>query len=104
MQVDGQTALHMAAANGHTDVVNVVLASGANVSATTTVNTTTVRGHHVSRVCSGPVATRDACAARVYGGPQRTRCIGLVVWQRSLVASPEIIAFLREPPFAPVVS
>ncbi len=48
MQVDGQTALHMAAAKGHTDVVKVVLASGANVSATA------VRGL-VSCVCGGVV-------------------------------------------------
>ncbi len=54
MQVDGQTTLHMAAANGHTDIVKVVLAAGANVSATTT-----VRGL-VSRVCRGLVATRNA--------------------------------------------
>jgi ankyrin repeat protein len=59
MQADGWTALHMAAANGHIDVVKALLAAGTNVSATA------VRGH-VSRVC---------------GGPRLTRCIGLVVWQ-----------------------
>ncbi len=48
MQVDGQTALHMAAANGQTDVVKALLAAGANVSASA------VRGL-VSRVCGGVV-------------------------------------------------
>jgi ankyrin repeat protein len=48
MQVDGWTALHMAAEKGHTDIVNALLAAGANVSATRT-----VRGL-VSRVCGGP--------------------------------------------------
>jgi hypothetical protein len=60
MQVDGQTALHMAARNGLTEIVKALLAAGANVSATTT-----VRGL-VSRVC---------------GGPQRKRHIRLFVWQ-----------------------
>ncbi len=50
MQVDGWTALHMTAANGHTDIVKALLGAGANVSATA------VRGL-VSRVC---VAARDA--------------------------------------------
>ncbi len=50
MQVDGWTALHMTAANGHTDIVRALLGAGANVSATA------VRGL-VSRVC---VAARDA--------------------------------------------
>jgi hypothetical protein len=59
MQVDARTALHMAAENGHTDIVKALLAAGANVSATA------VRGL-VSRVC---------------GGLRRTQCIGLFVWQ-----------------------
>jgi hypothetical protein len=60
MQVDGWTALHMAAANGHIDVVKALLAAGpgANVSATTT-----VRG----------------LVSRVYIGKRYPRCIGLVV-------------------------
>jgi ankyrin repeat protein len=60
MQADGWTALHMAAQNGHTDVVKALLAAGVNVSARRT-----VRGL-VSLVC---------------GCPQRSRCIGLFVWQ-----------------------
>jgi hypothetical protein len=60
MQVDARTALHMAAENGHTDIVKALLAAGASVSARRT-----VRGL-VSRVC---------------GDPRRTRCIGPVVWQ-----------------------
>jgi ankyrin repeat protein len=59
MQVDARTALHMAAENGHTDMVIALLAAGASVSATA------VRGL-VSRVC---------------GGSRCMRCIGLVVWQ-----------------------
>ncbi len=51
MQVGGQTALHMAAANGHTNVVKALLAAGANVSAKA------ARGL-VSRVCGGPQRTR----------------------------------------------
>jgi ankyrin repeat protein len=51
MQADGRTALHIAARNGHTDIVKALLAAGANVSATTT-----VRGP-VFDVC---VAARDA--------------------------------------------
>jgi hypothetical protein len=66
MQENSWTAALHAAANGHADTVKALVAAGANVSATTT-----VRGHHVSRVC---------------GGPQRTRCIGLVVWPSSPVA------------------
>jgi ankyrin repeat protein len=64
MQVDGLTALHMTAANGHTDTVKALLAAGANVSATA------VRGL-VSRVCGGPLwrpATRAvyrACSLAV---------------------------------------
>jgi ankyrin repeat protein len=52
MQVDGWTALHMAAANGHTDTVKALLAAGANVFATA------VRGL-ASRVCVC-VAARNA--------------------------------------------
>ncbi len=59
MQEDGQTALHMAAANGHTGTVKALFVAGANIFASA------VRGL-LSCVC---------------GGPQRTRCIGLVVWQ-----------------------
>jgi ankyrin repeat protein len=57
MQVDGWTALHMAAVNGHTDTVEALLVAGANVFATA------VRGL-VSLVC---------------GCPRVKRCIGLVV-------------------------
>ncbi len=46
MQVDGQTALHVAAGKGHRDIVKALLAAGANVSATA------VR-ELVSRVCGG---------------------------------------------------
>jgi ankyrin repeat protein len=31
MQADGQTSLHMAAANGHTDTVNALFVAGANI-------------------------------------------------------------------------
>jgi ankyrin repeat protein len=34
LQTDSQTALHMAAEKDHTDIVNALLAAGANVSAT----------------------------------------------------------------------
>jgi ankyrin repeat protein len=57
MQVDGWTALHMAATNGNMGIVKALLAARISVSATA------VRGL-VSRVC---------------GDPQRTQCIGLVV-------------------------
>jgi ankyrin repeat protein len=58
MQVDGWTALHMAAANGYADTVKALLAAGATVFATG------VRGL-VSRVCDRQL---------------HPRCIGLVVW------------------------
>ncbi len=55
MQVKGQTALHIAADNGHTDIVKALLAAVANVSAA-------VRGL-VSSVCGGPAmhAMYQAC-------------------------------------------
>jgi hypothetical protein len=54
MQVDGQTALHMAAANGHADTVKALLAAGANVSATAVrglVSRVRVGSHGVCRAC-----------------------------------------------------
>jgi ankyrin repeat protein len=58
MQEDGRTALHMASENGHMGIVKALLAAGADVSATLA-----VRGL-VLHVC---------------GGPQDSRCIGLVL-------------------------
>jgi ankyrin repeat protein len=52
MQVDGWTALHMAARNYYTDAVIALLAAGANVSATA------VR-ELVSRVCVAARIARD---------------------------------------------
>jgi ankyrin repeat protein len=72
MQADGWTVLQTAAFNGHMDIVIALLAAGANVSATAA-----VRGL-VSCVC---------------GGPRRTQCIGLVVWQRSPVEFRGDVAF-----------
>jgi hypothetical protein len=83
MQVDGWTALHMAAMNGHTnkghpDIVKALLAAGATVSATTT-----VRGL-VSRV---RVGSHGMCRA---GGlavkPDRVTW-GRYVFERSIFAS-----------------
>jgi hypothetical protein len=51
MQVDDQTALHMAAVNVRKWLVNAMLAAGTNV-----FSTMTVRGL-VSRVCGGPQYT-----------------------------------------------
>jgi hypothetical protein len=77
MQVDGQTALHVAAGNGHRDIVEALLAAGATVSATTT-----VRG----------------LVSRVRVGSQRTRCIGPAVGPWRTVALRGDIAFRRDPP------
>jgi ankyrin repeat protein len=50
MQAYGQTALHMAAQNGHTDIVNALLAAGTNLSATTTVRYVCVAARNASDV------------------------------------------------------
>jgi ankyrin repeat protein len=64
MQVDSWTALHIAAANGHTDVVKALLAAGANVSATRTVRVLVWRPASLAmkpgRVPWDVVAARDA--------------------------------------------
>jgi ankyrin repeat protein len=68
MQENGRIALHMAAENGHTDIVNALLAAGVNVSARRTVLLAAGADVSARRTVRGLISP-------VCGGTQHSRCI-----------------------------